>query len=347
MHKNEMRLLPRRRNDCAENDNRCGVRRRKLPHSEGATQEPPEPVNLATPYLGLNLTSPLVVGASPFCDNLHHARKLQDLGAGALVMRSLFEEQLEPPPPPPRRTPTWSDDAGASEDFPEFADYQLSPEGYVRQVARLKENLSIPLIASLNGSRPGPWVEFARRLERAGADAIELNFYRVVTDVTIGADQIETDMLETVGLMVGAVRIPVAVKLSPFHTSMAQLAIALELAGASGVVVFNRFYQPDVNTAELEVQPILRLSEPEEILLRLRWLAILSPNLRGSLAATGGFHTSDDIVKALLTGAHAVQLVSVLLRHGPAVLSTLAQGVQRWMKTVSYTHLTLPTNREV
>ncbi|MEO5959620.1 MAG: dihydroorotate dehydrogenase-like protein [Opitutaceae bacterium] len=290
-------------------------------------------MNLATQYLGLDLCSPFVVGASPFCDNVHLARRLQDAGAGALVMRSLFEEQVEPPE---RQVPGAPADAGGTAEFPEVAEYQLSPESYVRQVALLKETVSIPVIASLNGSRPGTWIDFAARLERAGADAIELNFYRVVTDVTVAADQIETEMLEMVGMISGAVGIPVAVKLSPFHTALAQLAIALELAGASGVTIFNRFYQPDINTEDMEVQTHLRLSEPEEILLRLRWLAILSPHFRGSLAATGGFHTADHVVKALLTGAHVVQLVSVLLRHGPGVLQTFVNGLRVWMESHGY-----------
>jgi dihydroorotate dehydrogenase (fumarate) len=293
-------------------------------------------MNLATRYLGLDLCSPLVVGASPFCDDVHVARKLQDSGAGALVMRSLFEEQIESREDV--KLGTFPVEPGSG-NMPEIADYQLSPERYVRQLARLKETVSIPVIASLNGSSPGAWTDFASRLARAGADAIELNFYRVVTDVSVAADQVETEMLETMGAIARAVKIPVAAKISPFHSSIAQLALALELAGAAGVVVFNRFYQPDINTADLEVQTHLRLSEPEEIRLRLRWLAILSPNLRGSLAATGGFHTSDDIVKALLTGAHAVQLVSVLLRHGPAVLRTLTHGLATWMGTHGYDRL--------
>jgi dihydroorotate dehydrogenase (fumarate) len=294
------------------------------------------PMNIATTYLGLNLRSPFVVGASPFCDDLHLARKLEDAGAGALVMRSLFEEQLEPQPPALSNTLSTLE---GGDEFPEVAEYQLSPENYLRQLASLKATLSVPVIASLNGYRPGHWTDFAKRLEGAGADAIELNLYRVVTDVTVAADQIEMEILETVGLIAGAVRIPVAVKLSPFHTSIAQLAVALELAGAAGVVMFNRFYQPDVNTTELEVQANLRLSNPSEILLRLRWLAILAPNLRGSLAASGGFHNADDAIKALLTGAHVVQLVSVLLRHGPSILGTFVHGLTAWMRAHGYEQL--------
>ena len=286
-------------------------------------------MNLATEYLGLRLNSPFVVGASPFCDNIELARKLEDAGAGAVVMRSLFEEQIEGPAEhtPFRMHPLTE----AVEQFPEYVDYQLSPEQYLRQLAALKGALTIPVIASLNGHQPGGWVSYASRLESAGADAIELNFYQVVADPTVAADQIETEMLETVGLIAEAVNIPISVKLSPFHTAVAQLAVALELSGAAGIVIFNRFYQPDVNADDIEVQPMLRLSDPQELLLRLRWLALLAPQLRGSLAATGGIHTSSGVAKAILAGAHAVQLVSVLLRHGPTVLPSLAEGLQTWM----------------
>lgn len=293
-------------------------------------------MNLATQYLGLDLRSPFIVGASPFCDNVDLARALEEAGAGALVMRSLFEEQIDPVARP---DPVATGGPGVWANFPELADYQLSPENYLRQLARLKEALSIPVIASLNGAHPGLWIEFASCLEAAGADAIELNFYRVVTDASVAADEIETEMLETVGLISEAVKIPVSVKLSPFHTALAQLAVALELAGASGLVLFNRFFQPDVDTGQLEVRPHLQLSSCEEILLRLRWLAILSPHLRGSLGATGGFHCADDAVKALLTGAHAVQLVSVLMSHGPAVLTTFVHGLETWMRAHGYSAL--------
>jgi dihydroorotate dehydrogenase (fumarate) len=291
-------------------------------------------MNLATDYLGLRLRSPFIVGASPFCDDVHLARRLEDAGAGAVVMRSLFEEQLEPPPH--SVAVTYDSPTEATERFPEFVEYQLSPEQYLRQVGHLKSALSIPVIASLNGHQPGSWVTFASRLQSAGADAIELNFYQINSDPSVAADLVETEMLETVGLIAGAVKIPVSVKLSPFHTSVAQLAVALELAGAAGLVIFNRFYQPDINVDDVEVQPSLRLSDPQELLLRLRWLAILSPQLRGSLAATGGIHASDGAAKAILAGAHAVQLVSVLLRHGPQVMTMLVEGLQRWMRTHSY-----------
>ena len=286
-------------------------------------------MNLATNYLGLRLTSPFIVGASPFCDNIELARQLEDAGAGAIVMRSLFQEQLEPQP---FSAPRFESLTEATERFPEFVDYQLSPDQYVRQIEYLKSTLSIPVIASLNGHQPGGWATFASRLEAAGADAIEVNFYQVISDPGIAADQVETEMLETIGFIAGAVKIPVAVKLSPFHTAIVQLAVALELAGAAAVVIFNRFYQPDINVDDVEVQTCLRLSDPQELLLRLRWLAILSPQLRGSLAATGGIQTSEGAAKAILAGAHAVQLVSVLLKHGPQTMSMLVEGLRRWMQ---------------
>jgi dihydroorotate dehydrogenase (fumarate) len=259
-------------------------------------------------------------------DTFQVAYQVQEVGAAAIVMRSVFPEQM------PSSSESTSIPALGVEDAAGSAEYQLSPEQYLRQVECLKKMLTIPVIASLNGHRPAGWADYARRLEAAGADAIELNCYQVVTDPSISADQVEMEILKTVGEIAGAVDIPLAVKLSPYHASVAQLAVALELAGATGLVVFNRFCQPDVNTAEITGQPGLELSDSSELRLRLRWLAILSPLLRGSLAAGGCVHTADDVDKALLTGAHAVQIVSVLLRHGPHVLSLLIEGLEAWMK---------------
>lgn len=295
-------------------------------------------MKLATKYLGLSLRSPLVVGASPFCENTAIARQLQDAGAGAMVMRSLFEEQIDAEARAlvhHTETPAESF-AEATSYFPRFADYQLSPDRYLRQIEELKRALTIPIIASLNGARPGGWTDYARRFEAAGADAIELNLYELVTDPAIAGDEVEADMVETVRQVVSAVRIPVSVKLSPFHTSPVQFVTVLEHAGAAGVVLFNRFYQPDFNIEELVATPQLALSDRSELLLRLRWLAILSPRVRGSLSATGGVHTTSDVVKAILAGADTVQLVSVLLRHGPRFLTTLVNGLREWLDEHDY-----------
>jgi dihydroorotate dehydrogenase (fumarate) len=298
-------------------------------------------MNLTTTYLGLKLSNPLVVGASPFCDNLDAACRLEAAGAGAIVMRSLFEEQIDHEQRALSyllETPAESF-AEATSYFPGFSEYQLTPDHYLRQLGNLKGTLRIPVIASLNGCRPGGWTDYAKRLEQAGADAIELNLYQLVTNPLASAAEIEADMLETVRDVAGSVRVPLAVKISPFHTAPAQFALALEEAGAKGVVLFNRFYQPDFNIEELEVQPNLRLSESNELLLRLRWLAILSPHVRGSLACTGGVHHTEDVIKALLAGAHTVQLVSVLLKQGPRVLTLLLQGLSRWMEEREYASL--------
>lgn len=295
-------------------------------------------MNLTTDYLGLKLHSPFVVGASPFCDDTGLAERLQDAGAGALVMRSLFGEQFESAPLPVA-PPAPEASAVAMDAFPEYAAYQFTPEAYLRQLRHLKSHLAIPIIASLNGHHAGGWSDYARRLADAGADAIEVNFYRVVTDVTVAADEVEEAMLTAVGQIAGAVPIPVSVKLSPFHTAIAQLAVALELAGSRGLVLFNRFYQPDVNIDDLEVQSQLRLSESSELLLRLRWMAILSPHVRGTLIATGGIHTAADAVKSILTGAHAIQIVSEVLRHGPRAISSLTVGLQQWMDEHSFADL--------
>ena len=295
-------------------------------------------MNLNTSYLGLTLRNPLVVGASPFCDNTFVARQLEDAGAGAIVMRSLFEEQIDAEQRALHHHVEGSAESNAEalSYFPAYSEYQLAPDHYLRQLEHLKASLSIPVIGSLNGCRPGGWTSYARKMESAGADALELNLYQLVTDPTLAGDDIEADMLQTVRDVAASVKIPVAVKLSPFHTAPANFAHALETAGARGVVLFNRFYQPDFSLEDLEVHPQLRLSDPSELLLRLRWLAIISPHLRGSLSATGGVHTSADVVKALLAGAHTVQLVSVLLRNGPRILTTILHGLKTWLADHGY-----------
>ena len=295
-------------------------------------------MKLSTTYLGLKLRNPLIVGASPFADHLHAASQLQDAGAAAIVMRSLFEEQIDQEQRAlVHHTESVAEShAEATSYFPAVADYQLTPDHYLRQIEQLKGMLAIPVIASLNGCRPGGWTGYAQKFAGAGADAIELNLYQLVTDPTRPADQVEAEMLETVRSVTGSVKIPVAVKISAFHTSPANFVRRLEDAGASGVVIFNRFYQTDFNLEEMEVQSLLKLSDPSELLMRLRWLAILSPHARGSLAATGGVHTADDVVKAILAGAHTVQLVSVLLQQGPRFLSVLLNDLQHWMREHSY-----------
>jgi dihydroorotate dehydrogenase (fumarate) len=295
-------------------------------------------MNLSTTYLGLKLRSPLVIGASPLCESLDTACRLEEAGAAAIVMHSLFEEQIEHEQHAlfhHLETPAESHSEAASF-FPNYDEYRLTPETYVRKLERLKKALSIPVIASLNGRRPGGWVDYARLLESAGADAIELNTYQLATDPNTSGNFIETDILETVRAVVSTVKIPVAVKLSPFHTALAQFATTLDQHGAAGVVLFNRFYQPDFDIDAMEVVPKLKLSTSDELLLRLRWLSILSPHLKGSLACGGGVHTAEDFIKALLAGASAVQVVSLPLEYGPRALIPLIDGLVEWMNDHEY-----------
>jgi dihydroorotate dehydrogenase (fumarate) len=296
-----------------------------------------ELADLSVSYLGLRLANPLVVGASPFADDTHAARQIQDAGAGAIVMRSLFEEQIYldglSHRPPPAAAPK---DGQEKTVFPALSEYQLSPEQYLRQITDLKTELSIPVIASLNGCRPGGWIDFGRRFEAAGADAIELNLYNLSTDPASAAREIEAELLETVRLLKSSVRVPVAVKLQPYYTALAHFVRELELSGANGVVIFNRVYQSDFDIDEQE--PVTRLprADPGELLLRLRWLALLSPRVTCSLAITGGVQNGDDAIKAILAGADAVQLVSVLLRNGPRFLGTMVDGLRQWMEAHGY-----------
>lgn len=295
-------------------------------------------MNLETPYLGLTLRNPLVVGASPLCDEIEAACRLQEAGAGAVVMRSLFEEQIDS-----ERDALINDflrtadgNAEAKSYFSAFDDYHLAPDKYLRQLRELKEALTIPVIASLNGCHPGGWTSYARRMESAGADAIELNLYHLATDPLRSAADVEQEMIETVASVVQGVKIPIAVKLSPFHTALVQFTLALERAGARGIVLFNRFYQPDFDLENLEVKPELHLSDSSELLLRLRWLAIISPHSKISLAATGGVHRTQDAIKAIAAGASVVQVVSAVLRDGPRHLTAMRDGLARWLAEHEY-----------
>lgn len=295
-------------------------------------------MNLTSPYLGLTLPTPFIIGASPLADDIGTVRVLADLGAGAIVLRSLFEEQIYlaalERAPALKGTEKLAGPGAAY--FPAQADYQMSPDAYLDQIKRLKDAVSIPIIASLNGCRPGGWIDFARLFEKAGADAIELNLYHLAVDPSVTGLEVEADMLETLRLIKGAVTIPVSAKLSPFHSSLSNFARQLERGGADGIVLFNRFYQAGLDADEERDDPRLELSDSSELTLRLRWLTLLSPFLKASLGAAGGVHRARDAVKAIAAGADAVQLVSVLLRHGPRILSTLTAGLAQWLDDHGY-----------
>jgi dihydroorotate dehydrogenase (fumarate) len=297
-------------------------------------------MDLSTSYLGLRLSNPLVVGASPLCDELDMVRRLEDAGAAAIVMHSVFEEQIAR-----ERTRTAADlDARvefseASSLLPHAPDFHLRPDEYLEQIRRIRAAVAIPVIGSLNGVTAAGWLDYARLIQDAGAHALELNTYYVASDPSQDSASVERRTLDIVRQVKRAVAIPVAVKLSPFFSALAHFAAALEAAGADGLVLFNRFYQPDIDIAELELRPVHHASDPSELLLRLRWLAILSGQLRLDLAATGGAHGPHDVIKAVMAGAHAVQLVSALLIHGPGHLRTVRDGVARMLDELGYVSL--------
>jgi dihydroorotate dehydrogenase (fumarate) len=297
-------------------------------------------MDLSTRYLGFDLPHPLMPGASPLVDDLDVVRRLEDAGASAIVMHSLFEEQIHQE----QILTAYNLEQAASFPeamayFPRPEDFVLGPDQYLEQIRRIKEAVSVPVVASLNGVTQRGWLRYARRIEEAGADALELNFYHVATDPFEPGQQVEAVLLDIVRTVKRAVAIPVAVKLSPFFSSFAHVARELDQAGADGLVLFNRFYQPDIDVEALEVVPRLHLSGSAELLLRLRWMAILSGRLRASLAVSGGVHTAQDVVKAVMTGAHAVQMVSALLRQGPDYLRTVRIALERWMEEHGYESL--------
>jgi dihydroorotate dehydrogenase (fumarate) len=291
-------------------------------------------MDLSTTYLGLTLPHPLVAGASPLADDLDGIRRLEDAGASAIVLRSLFEEQIT------REQMSEFDNldrhgdsfAEASSYFPTPDRFALGPFEYLNHLRLVKEATGIPIMASLNGSTPGGWIEYARLMEQAGADALELNLYRLSTDPATSAAEIERQAIDTVREVKQIVAIPVAVKLSAFYTAFAHFAQELDAAGADGLILFNRFYQPDIDPEELTAIRTLDLSNSSELRLRLHWLAILSGRVRASLAVTGGVHTALDVVKATMAGAHATQMVSALLMHGPMHLRRVHEALTGWMQ---------------
>ncbi len=295
-------------------------------------------MDLSTTYLGLSLPHPLMPGASPLVDDLDMVKRLEDAGAAAIVMHSLFEEEITGERAQTLRHIEAHTDsfAEAPSYFPDRSGVSVGPESYLEQIRRIKAAVRAPVIGSLNGTTATGWLEYARMIEQAGADALELNFYVVATNPLEDGQAIEQRVLDIVCKVKASVTIPVAVKLSPFFGSFAHIASELDGLGADGLVLFNRFYQPDIDVETLEVVPRLQLSDSSELLLRLRWLAVLSGHVRASLAVTGGVHTAVDAIKGVMAGAHAVQLVSVLLQHGPERLNTMRADMIRWMEEHEY-----------
>jgi dihydroorotate dehydrogenase (fumarate) len=298
-------------------------------------------MDLSTTYLGLDLPHPLMPGASPLVDDLDKVRRLEDAGAAAIVMRSLFEEQLtmEQMATVSHVDAHEGTHAEALSYFPGLDTFRLGPDEYLEQLRRVKEAVGLPVIGSLNGTSLGGWLDFAGRIEEAGADALELNVYFLAADPEESGDQVEQRILQMVGAVKERVRVPVVVKISPHFTALANFARRMVSAGADGLVLFNRFYQPDIDVEELEVSRRLRLSDSRELPLRLRWLAILSGRIETSLSVSGGVHTAIDAVKAIMTGAHAVLMVSALLEHGPEHLAEVRRGLAEWLEEHEYESL--------
>jgi dihydroorotate dehydrogenase (fumarate) len=285
--------------------------------------------DLSTRYLGLSLSNPLVVSASPLSQDVAQIRDMASAGAGAVVLPSLFAEQLAPQP---------EDSASAASEGtpgasppPNLAGYNLGPEGYLGHIRAAKAAVELPIIASLSASSPGTWVRYAREIEAAGADALELNIYDVPTSPDVTSATLEQMYCDLVTLVRANVRIPLAVKLSPYFTSLPNLACRLDQAGANGLVLFNRFYQPDFDVYSREITPTLELSTSGELRLRLHWVATLFGHTKADLAITGGVHTVFDALKGLLAGARVVMMTSALMQHGIGYLGRVRQELGRWL----------------
>ena len=295
-------------------------------------------MDLTTNYMGLQLRNPLVASASPLSKSVDSVRALEDAGISAVVMFSLFEEeirhsQLELDHHLEDGTQSFAE---ALDFFPEQQEYCVGPETYLDKIRQLKEAVDIPIIASLNGSTTGGWVEYARQMEEAGADALELNVYYIPTDPEETGIEVEDRHLETLAAVKENLKIPIAVKLSPFFSSPANVACRLDKAGADGLVLFNRFYQPDIDLENLEIYPNVLLSTPQAMRLPLRWIAILYGQVEADLAATSGIHSAEDVIKMLMVGAKVIMMASALLKNGPGHARTVLQQVSEWLVAKEY-----------
>jgi dihydroorotate dehydrogenase (fumarate) len=295
-------------------------------------------IDLRTSYMGLELKNPIAASASPLSDSVDKIRLLEDHGIAAVVLPSLFEEQLI--------LDSQSVDADLSRGaeafpesanfFPDLIDYNLGPDGYLELIRKSKESVSVPVIGSLNGVSPTGWVRYARDMQQAGADAIELNIYSLVTDQARTASQVEKDYCDLVRKMRESLTIPIAVKISHFFSAIANFASHLDTAGANALVLFNRFYQPDLDIEQLEVVPSLTLSHPSELLLRLHWVAIIHGHIGAHMAITGGVHSAQDVLKSVMVGAHVAMMTSALLQNGVEHLDTVRAGMVHWMEEHEY-----------
>ena len=298
-------------------------------------------LDLTTRYLGLQLRTPLLASASPLSHEISSIRQLEDAGASAVVLYSLFEEQLKQESLEldfylSEGTESYAESLSY---FPEASEYHLGPDDYLDHIRKAKAAVKIPIIASLNGSSVGGWIQYATQIEEAGADALECNIYWIVTDPKMTSAEVEQHYIDIVKAVKTAVHIPVAIKLSPFFSNFASMAHRIDAAGADGLVLFNRFYQPDIDLETLELTPRVLLSTPQAMRLPLTWIGILFGQIKASLAATSGIHSGEDVIKLLMVGADATMLCSTLLRNGINHLRSIEQGVRQWMESHEYTSL--------
>lgn len=295
-------------------------------------------IDLTTKFLGLTLRNPIVASAGPLCESLDNIRRLEDQGIGAIVLPSLFEEQLD------LESQALDNDLSRGTDefaesltfLPDLRNYNLGKDGYLDLIRKAKASVSVPIIGSLNGVSEGGWIRYARDIEQAGADAIELNIYSLVTDPLRSSAEVERGYCDLVSAVKKVVKIPVAVKLSHFFSAVANLSVQLDSAGADGLVFFNRFYQPDLDIETLEVVPSLTLSRPVELLLRLHWVAIVFGRIKADLAITGGVHNGGDVLKSMMAGARVAMMTSALLQNGIEHARTVLNEVTRWMEDHEY-----------
>lgn len=294
--------------------------------------------HLATRYMGFDLKSPIVASASPLAKEIGNIRHMEDAGLGAVVLHSLFEEQIELESAALDRglASGAGCNAEAANYFPEMSGYNIGPAGYLEHIRQAKEAVSIPVIASLNGYTPGGWVHYAKLMQQAGADALELNLYFLPTDPEVTGAQVENQCVQLARDVVSSVTIPVAVKLGPYFSSLPHTARRFDEAGVAALVLFNRFYQPDYDLQTMEVVPNLHLSTSAELPLRLHWAALLSGRIRADLAVTGGVHTAIDVLKCMMAGARAAMTTSALLQHGIGCVPQILQDLTEWMAAQEY-----------
>lgn len=290
-------------------------------------------MDLTTKYLGKTLRNPLVASASPLSETIDNIRKLEDAGIGAIVLYSLFEEQirLEQEEYNYHTTQGTESFAESLSYFPDIHDYKTGPELYLEHIAKAKAAVDVPIIASLNGTTMGGWTTYASEMEKAGADAIELNIYSIPTDPTVPGYEIENQYLKIVKAVKSTVNIPVAIKLSPFFSNLANMARQIDETGIDAMVMFNRFYQPDIDLEQYEVKPNILLSQSQAMRIPMRWIAILKDQVKCDLAATSGIHTGTDVIKMLMVGANATMVCSSLLKHGINHVRNILDHMQQWM----------------